>query len=835
MAPLSTPTAHNENTAIELLAPAGDMTCLHAAVRAGANAVYVGLDKFNARRNATNFTLETLKEACDYAHLRQVRIYVALNVEILPTELKEALDYARQIYESGADALILQDVGLIAEIRRSVPSLALHLSTQMNIHNAAGIELAAILGAERVTLARELSLQEIAELSALASDLGLEVECFAHGALCVCYSGQCLMSSLIGSRSANRGLCAQACRLPYELYVEGHDDALPAPGEHLLSPKDLCSIDLLDSLQAAGVHSLKIEGRMKSADYVYEVVSIYREVLDKMRTDTAAADADAVDTAAVSAERRARLAEVFSRGFTTAYLEGQRNNDIMSFTRPNNRGILVGRVLEMSKQVALIKSELDLHTGDLLEFWTNRGHFTAEVKSTVHKGENALIDVDQPTGKGDRVFRVHNSQTTFVDDPFEPRIPLHGTLELLCGKPATLTLCAEGCCVTQTGDIVEKARTKEVSASDAYEHIDRLGQTPFMLENLDITIDPGIGMRFSALHHLRAEALDMLQANLLATYRSKLEKQKRPALSFEDFLPAIHHEPSQKQAEPFVTAWVTNPSCARAARKADAQRLYVPILNFRRGESQIAGVRTNSVEQAGYPKDCIMALPTIDHDPAVGTREAALDYALWDYVKSGKIVFADNLADVWRARLQGAQVEVGPHVPIMNKAALELLAQMGCTRVWLSPELTLGQIADLAENAPLPLGLFVSGAQELMITEHCVLMSQGRCNEDCSHCRRRFQQHHLLDRKDYAFPVITDALGRSHIYNGVSLDALASLKDLIDIGIDGFMVDTTLLDKEETAKAVRRAVRARDAAVTNGRSVEKNKGTTTGHLFRGVL
>lgn len=223
---------------VELLAPAGGAEALHAAVAGGADAVYLGLDAFNARRNADNFTLETLGEACDYAHLRGVRVYVTLNTAILPSEVDRALECARQAYRAGADAFIVQDVGVAAELARSLPQARLHISTQMNTHNAAGIEAAAKLGARRVTLARELSLAEVEHLAGIASDLGLEVEAFAHGALCVCYSGQCFMSSMIGGRSANRGLCAQACRLPYELRNRAQRKELPSPGEHLLSPQD---------------------------------------------------------------------------------------------------------------------------------------------------------------------------------------------------------------------------------------------------------------------------------------------------------------------------------------------------------------------------------------------------------------------------------------------------------------------------------------------------------------------------------------------------------------------------------------------------------------------
>ena len=248
---------------VELLAPAGNAAALRAAVRAGADAVYVGLESFNARRGADNFTVGDLKEATAYAHLRGVRVYVALNTAVLPGEADEALECARQAYRAGADAFIVQDVGVAGELARALPEARLHVSTQMNVHNAAGVRAAARLGARRVTLARELSLPEVAALVRAAEKEGLEVETFAHGALCVCYSGQCFMSSLIGGRSANRGLCAQACRLPYELRNRALHKALPSPGDHLLSLQDLCAIDLVPALVGAGVASLKIEGRMK--------------------------------------------------------------------------------------------------------------------------------------------------------------------------------------------------------------------------------------------------------------------------------------------------------------------------------------------------------------------------------------------------------------------------------------------------------------------------------------------------------------------------------------------------------------------------------------------
>ena len=809
------------------------MVCLRAAVAAGADAVYLGLDEFNARRNAGNFTLENFAQACDYAHLRGTSVYVTLNVEILPSEIDRALQLARSAYLAGADAFIVQDVGLAAELRRALPQAALHISTQMNIHNAAGIAAVAQFGAKRVTLARELSLTEIADLSSLAAEFGMEVECFAHGALCVCYSGQCLMSSMIGGRSANRGLCAQACRLPYELHSDASQGALKAPGEHLLSPRDLCTIDIVDELAAAGVASLKIEGRMKSPEYVHEVVSVYREVLD--------GGVPATDG------QHARLAEAFSRGFTTAYLEGERGNDIMSYGRPNNRGVFVGRVARVVDGAAAIVPEKELHAGDVVEFWTNRGHFAATVigADANDQGE-VLIPVDRKTGKGDRVFRVRNAAAAFEDDAFQPRVPLTGTVVLKIGERAYLRLeTREGAWSVEVhGDTVEAARTRSITEADVRDHVDRLGQTPFAFDRvgddgaiaLHIELDDGVGMGFSQLHHLRADAIDLLEREMLSAYRGRTaDKVVRRAASA-----------AVGSASMDVVAWATNPGNARAVRRARVDAVYVPLLNFRRGQSQLAGVRNDEAEQAGYPKQCIMALPAVDHDPLPAyvsplsdkafpaTREYGLSFDMWDYVREGKRVYADSLAGTVRALELGAQVEVGPHVPVTNEAALQFMAELGVSRVWLSPELTLGQIADLAQVSPVPLGLVVAGAQELMITEHCLLMSQGPCAETCESCPRRGTAHKLVDRKGFEFPVVTDLVGRSHLYNGIELDAVPVMCDLLDIGISAVMVDTTLMDKKAASDAVGRVLKARDLAVSEHRAAGKRPNTTTGHLFRGV-
>lgn len=828
---------------VELLAPAGNMACLHAAVQAGADAVYLGAGHFNARRGADNFTFDDLAQACDYAHLRGVKIYLTLNTIVLPSEVEDALELARQAYRCGVDAFIVQDIGISLELRRILPDCEVHVSTQMNTHTEDGIQAAAALGASRVTLARELSFEEISRLSQLARELGMEVEVFAHGALCICYSGQCFMSSMVGGRSANRGRCAQACRLPYTLHNVALRKTLDAPGDHLLSPKDLCTIDVLPELIEAGATSLKIEGRMKSPEYVKSVVGVYRQVLDRAlawleEASRAELDCGSIELTGTPLNPRATeaehqiLSEAFSRGFTTAYLEGQRGNEIMSYGRPNNRGVFVGRVTQAKEGKVTLEAEEELHVGDAIEFWTNRGHFVHTIESFGNTEESSrsgkiTLRVDRAVGKGDRVFRVRNAKAAFVDDSRMPTVPVKAEVKLHLGQPAQLSFTAYDAIrnrpvtVQVEGPLVEAARTKAITSSEVHDHIDRMGTTPFSLTSLDIALDEGVGMGFSVLHKLRARAAEELQDALLAYYHERtLEKVPQRAFA----------APLRKGGCK-VGVIATNPACARAAKRAGADFIYVPALNYRRGEAVIAGQLSGTAEQAGYPKQCIPILPTVSH---MFDEELRGGFDIWNRVRADKPVVVENFGQLIRAGELGALPEVGPHIPVTNRFDLQAMADLGAQRIWLSPELSLVQIEELGEVSPVPLGVTIMGSTELMVTEHCLLMSQGPCNQKCANCARRKSPHHLKDRKGYEMTVITDVTGRSHLYNAVSLDIAHLTPELIQAGVSAFMVDTTLMNVSETTKKVQRAVRARDIALKSGDKVSKAEGATSGHLFRGV-
>ena len=801
----------------ELLAPAGSLECLNAAVREGADAVYLGLDDFNARKGAANFTIDSLKEACDYAHARGVKVYVTLNTLIITRELKPALLMVERALCAGADAFIVQDIGLANEISRVVGEDYLHVSTQVNIHNVAGVQVCKALGAKRITLARELSLEEIDNISSEAHALGMEIECFAHGAICVCYSGQCLMSSCIGARSANRGLCAQPCRLQWNLIEgDGAKQRLKCEGKHLLSTKDMCTINDLSKLAKAGVDSLKIEGRMKSPEYVASVVRVYRSILNRMEVEE--------DPNPTKAQIESLKAS-FSRGFTNGYLFGERGRDLMSFDRPNNRGLFVGRVKskrifgERSTQLE-IDLEADLKPKDTINVWTKHGGVVLKVPEDVSmsgKGVKFRTNVNvKDVREKDRVFRVRTADQEFRLDLLEPKIPVSAKLKLKLGEPVEIHVTSGGKGVSVKGEVAEAARTKAVTKEEIIEHFNRLGKTDFKCENIDVELDDNVGIGFSAIHKLRSHALDELYENLAETRTSKVKFNVKEAET-------VKHESSAQ-----ICAIVTNADDARFVSRAGVLP-YVSALNHKLGQASRAGVLLSTNTQATYPNDVVIVNPIVAHDAVGKSRECKLKFGLDEQVSGAKRVYCDDFANALIAKQRGQAFEIGQFVPVTNSCSIDVINRLEPQIVWLSPELNLKQIEEIAPKIKCDVGIFVYGKQRLMTCEHCFLMSMGNCAEDCSSCRKRSVKHSLVDRKEVSFPVVSDCLGRSTIYNSVTLDLTPNLDDLIKCGVNRFMIDATLLDETELKGTVSRV---KEALKDNPKKRSTN--STSGHLFRGV-
>ena len=344
---------------IELLAPAGSMEAFYAALKNGADAVYLGGKLFNARNFAKNFDIEDIKNVVRYAHVRNVKVYVTVNILISDQEFEMAIDFIKELYLANVDGIIIQDIGLINVVSKLFKGLEIHASTQMTIYNKSGADFLKKYGFSRVVLARETSLKEIKEVTC---DNDIDVEIFGHGALCISYSGQCLLSSMIGGRSGNRGSCAQPCRMEYELIEENNGHKKSVKKGHLLSPKDLCSIRSLKDMINNGVTSLKIEGRMKTPEYVAVVTKIYRKYIDNLEHNIE--ESDIKD-----------LTQIFNRGgFTEGYFKGYAPSNMITTTKPKNWGTYLGKVILANSKKRLVKVKLDnpLNMGDGIEIWNNQ-------------------------------------------------------------------------------------------------------------------------------------------------------------------------------------------------------------------------------------------------------------------------------------------------------------------------------------------------------------------------------------------------------------------------------------------------------------------------------
>lgn len=821
-------------TVPELLAPAGGPPQFMTALAAGADALYCGFGtSLNARRGARSFDSNTFADACRRAHLAGAFVYVTVNVAIRDDELPTALGMVRRAWLLGADAFIVQDWGLFCELRQRWPHIACHISTQANVHDTRAVRWCKEHGAQRVTLSRELS---IPELRTLAQE-GVELECFCHGAICICYSGVCQMSSCAGDRSANRGTCAQPCRLPYEL-VDDKGAVLTAPDRgRPLCPKDFYSFEDLASLADAGVCSLKIEGRLKAPDYVYSVISAYREQLDDL------AHARPVSEATL-AERRTRLKRAFNRDFTNAYLQGTSGDELMSYERSNNRGELVGTVVD-SRSLGTVKvrrggggggrerlrtarvAEVDIlldkpvGKGDLLEIRpiNDPSQFlTAYAQGDAAAGEVITCRTARAQEQGSLV-RVIRSQeamdagarTSELEIP--RRRAVCAFVRARMGEPFEVELqTADGLFAAKAcGFVVEAARTRAVTHGDLVEHVGRMGATPFEPVSCEVSLDEGCGMAFSAVHKVRAEACAALERAILASYESR---------ELDDGLLGLVQARNEAWDEAPEPVSVDDVQIRVLAASAEAARMALDA-----GAAAVYAT-TDALAHGSWPE---VTVPVLDEVCREG------DHARLDpWVREGRPVAVGNVSELALAQTMGAAPQIRGCIPVHNASCRSFLVREGASGIWLSSELSLDEIRQVARQAEVPMGFVVYGRPRAMTTEHCVLQAADRCAHACDRCALRAQQTFLKNDAGDLFPVRTDEQGRSRVYAAHVLDATPYVPQLVAAGITWMGVDATLLSPEEMVAAVRRVTRA-VAAWRDGKKLPPRlPGTTSGHLFQPI-
>lgn len=811
----------------ELLAPAGGPEPFYAALAAGADAIYCGMGSFNARRKADNFTDESFEAACRAAHLAGSRVYVTVNIVIKDEEMSEALSLVDRCWRLGADAFIIQDWGLFFEIRRLMPEVETHISTQANIHDARGTAWCKEAGADRVTLSRELSIDEVAIIH---DAVDIELEVFSHGAICFCYSGVCLLSSFTSrGRSANRGMCAQPCRLPYEL-IDETGRSWSKPGrERALCPRDTCTADKLPRLLDAGAHALKLEGRMKAPDYVHSIVSAYRAQLDDILAGREISD----ETAQA---RYRQLKRCFNRDFTSEYQEGRSGDEMMSYERSNNRGQIVGEVLgskplgntkglkpdDKRRRAAWTKLRLSepVGKGDLLEL-RHDDEFDQFLTAIAPEDAQASDSIECRTARpmpAGALVRLIRSQAAIdaaeaalkrpvarkraVDVRVVAHLGQPFTVELTCIDDPALSGRAEGF-------TVESAKTRAVSAEDLVEHVGRMGSSPFEAVSFDIQLDEGCGMGFSAVHKVRAAACKALERAILAPYA---ERVNHLMVQSDPVCPADLNDLGE------VCALVTSLNAAAAARKAGAARVYMTV-----DDLLAEGLSPASCSAEGV-------IPVLDEV----SREA--DHERLDpWFTPGAPAAVGTISELALGAEIGSVVELRSCIPVHNVPCMRELAARGAHAAWLSPELTLAEIERIApQRGEMTLGLMVLGTPRVMTSEHCILQVAGACIHDCANCRLRARDFKLKNIDGRMLPVRTGLNGRSHLYDGVQLDATPQIPQLLRAGVTHFLVDGTLMNIDMLSRSVARTNRALEAA-RSGRTPDKRlPGTSSGCLFQGV-
>lgn len=838
----------------ELLAPAGSPEALKAAAAAGADAVYLSGKRFGARKFAANFDERELKEAVDYAHLRGVKVYVTVNTLVRDEELPEVARYLLWLYEIGVDAVLVQDVGVAALALRIVPEMDLHASTQMTIHNRAGAAWAEGLGMKRVVLAREVSLQETEEI-ARGLNIGLEV--FVHGALCYCYSGQCLLSSVIGGRSGNRGMCAQPCRKPYVLLRGEKDEygrpvsmsAAPIKDRYLMSTRDLAVYSHLDRIVKSPIQSLKIEGRMKSTEYVAIVTSIYRTALDSIAKGRWSPDA----------EDQKYLALAFNRDFTGGYLAGSK--EIMGRQMSDNRGFLIGTVasydMRSGEAAIRLNGSPEVEQGDGLVFQSPG----QELGMVVHRPpsfRDGLLKLRTPdrVKTGARVYLTSSIRLTRKAEKLissaSEQIPIDLMVFWEDGVPVV-----EGRLKGPKGYLrvelrasfrMEKAQSRPLTKEQIEAHLRKTGGTPFCIGRVEISYPGDLFAPPGLLNQLRRDILAKAETAILESQRPQAKKvaAANDKLAEIELTVAVGQKTNKTLMTPSLAVYADSLETVQGAMEGGCKRIYFqPCLKG----SDRKDVAKELFDLLGEAKKLCGNVKLIWKWPRI-TKDRYLKFVVPLLAR----LDTDNaLLDGIMVEGIGAAEAVGakPNVPLSGSASLNVwnhltVRQLGLrfSRLTLSPELSADQLAELVSRSRIvsapELELMVQGNLEVMVAEDC-LPCAAQKDARCSNASWGLQDFKRT------FPLWLDNDSRTHILNAAETCLVDLMPRIFEIGLDGIAIDArgrTGKYAREMTEIYQKAIwltekGGRDPETDLGSLKEKARaislgGITTGHFIKGL-
>ncbi len=765
----------------ELLAPVGHWDCAKAAVENGADAIYFGLDRFNARMRSQNFTEADLPALMDFLHQRGVKGYVTFNTLIFPSELPAAEQYLRTILAAGVDAAIVQDVGICRLIRHLSPDFPIHASTQMTVTSAAGVGFVQDLGCQLVVLARECSLQEIRKIQTQLGEqhLSLPLEVFVHGALCVAYSGQCLTSESLGGRSANRGECAQACRMPYELIVDGEPLAL-GNRSYLLSPQDLAGLDVLPELMQAGVSCLKIEGRLKTPEYVANVTRVYREAIDRVLTQGNTA----------TPQDQYNLEMAFSRGLYTGWFQGINNQALVHARFGKKRGVYLGEVTQIQGEKVRVRLEAPLKPGDGVVF--DHGHPEAsEEGGRIYGINQAGPDVLLAFGRnrlnfrrihiGDKLWKTSDPELDrHLRQSYEGDIPKFQqpiSMEIHGSEGTVLTAIArdpQGHIVQVESDTaLSAAHTQPLTTEKLEAQLGRLGNTPFKLGTLTNALEGDVMIPVSALNRLRREMVVQME-----------ERRSRPqawtlnaTAAASDLLPE-RSMPSPTNAELIVL--VRKLEQIQAVLNTGINTLYCEFEDPRAYREAVEVFRTHQTA----PDQTIWVAPPRITKPGEQwileqVRRCNADgYLVRNY---------DHLNFFANDRCIGDF-----SLNVANAIAADYFRNLGLERLTASYDLNIQQLSDLLQSCPPDwLEITIHQHMPMFHMEHCVFCAFLSDGKDFRDCGRPCENHQvkLKDRVGAEHILQADAGCRNTVFNGSAQTGAEYLPHLMNVGARHFRVE----------------------------------------------
>ena len=799
---------------IELLAPVGSFEALKAAVQNGANAVYLGGKDFGARASANNFDRDELKEAVKYAHIRGVQVFVTTNTLRKENEIEDFLEYAKFLYDIDVDAIILQDIGMARLIKRELPDFELHASTQMVAHSLEDVKYLESVGFDRVVLAREVTVEEI---KYICDNCKADIEVFVHGALCVCYSGQCLMSSMIGNRSGNRGRCAQPCRQRYELIDVYTGEVVNSNGDYLLSPRDLNALEEIDKVIDAGVHSLKIEGRMKRPEYVATVIDGYRKTIDEYL---------ATNKLNVSDETINDLYTIFNRKFTKGLLLGDVGKDMMNSQLPNNQGLYVGTVVDYNKKAKRLKIKLanTLKKGDGINLGggtIGRIIKNGNIETIGYKGETIELDFVGEARKGQIVFKTSDSelmdrvQATFTQDKEFVKNIIDAKITIKLGQKPILTLKDRHSNeATIEGDkIVEEAMKVALSKEKVETQLRKLGNTPYELDLLEIELDDNVSLPISLLNQMRRDCIELLDKERVSIknrkYKNKIVKYK----------PVLYNRNKQQE----ISVKVKNLEQLESALECGVDRIYYED--------------TNTIDKGmslamKYNKKVIYSAPRIIRNKEYNHLAKANNAGV-ESVQVGNYGSIDYFKD--------KKLNIDYYLNAFNSETINYYKEIGADTLCISQELNINEIKETIKYTDINIESVVYGYTPLMITEYCPMGVIVRdCKKDKRVAKCKESIYALRNSKGDEFRVSQDIFCRSTIYNSNVTCMLDNLYELHEIGINVLRLDFTLEDKETVKEVIEayQEVLSNDYKLATKATKLYNKldekGTTAGHYYKGV-